>query len=231
MKNYPLLFLISASAFSQAQSHLPIDREASAVSLGISYADVSHDVVDYDGYVLGARFRVVQDFYVTAGWTSASTGVVGVAEYDLEVDLDVDMWSLGFEYEIPSGPGKFTLSLAYSDGALEGYVSDGTGLGALYTGDIIENSQIILGARYDLPVGDMVKLGFALTHFKNDFSFVNGLSSLGSIRDKSVTAPKIELSIQPTKMFSLSLAYSTEDILLGLPEADGAFTLGAKLHF
>lgn len=248
----PLLLASSAAAFAQVS---PLHSQASPnFAVGANYFDVrGGDYVDYNGYTLGLRAKVTKSISVVATYGDSSSDRVyregfyddGIVAYAAqgEAVVEVKRYSLGFESSQLIGPGLLTAGIAYADstskGKAWGSYTDFTGPAESFSvsSDLVDNTQIVLSLKYELEIAKGLNLGFGLTHFFNDFSYSNNdakvfFDTLGyTLNDDDVTAPSITLSYSPIKVLTLHMSYSTEDIALGLPDADGSFTVGVRLNF
>ena len=99
------------------------------------------------------------------------------------------------------------------------------------SGDVAKNSQVIAGIRYVHELGAGFSVGLGVRHSFNDLSLRNGLETVYRLNDDDTTAPSLSVTWAPAPSFSLEVAYSTEDALLGLADADGTVSLSAQFAF
>ncbi len=212
----PVLVLAAAASAQTA----PAAGTSSDFSLSADHFDVKADsALGYDGFVLGAKARVLGDFSIVASYADASSDstIINLAP----AEFNLTRYSIGVEGVRALGSGKLTYGVAYA--ATSSEVETG---GA--TQDYTENAQFVLGLRFDLEVGAGFQLGLGATHFVNDPE----LSSTGASFDMDdVTAPYLTVGYAITKAVSLQATYSTEDMVLGLPSADRCLLLGIRASF
>lgn len=235
----PTLTLSTLAAASAVAQSAGLQTQATPnFSVGVERFDVSSDTLDYDGFTIGAKGKVVGPVSLVASYSDASTDSISLdflSDLDpifagASLDLDVRRYSLGVESSHAVGSGFVAFGIAYADSTLKG-----SALGE--SADLIDNKQVILSVRYDLEVAKGLTLGFGLTHFINDLKFSNADASdfadfIGlTLEDDDVTAPVLSLSYSPAKAVTLHISYSTEDVALGIPDADGTLTFGVRANF
>jgi hypothetical protein len=222
----PLIALLVAAQSNAAYGSSKVDR----FSVGLTYADVSHDVLEYDGFTLDARVKVVDNFAFRLALTDARTGdlraTVNSTTYTF--GLDARRHAFGGELTVPFTNNSLTFSLDFAGATLEGTATDGINSAS---GELVDNTQVVLGVRYVHEFGAGMSLGLGVSHYINDLSLKNGLDAIYTVKDNSTTAPSIALAWAPTPGFSLQVAYSTEDTLLGIPDADGTVSVTLRVNF
>jgi len=223
-----LPLLVAASAVQAHASYRPAGAER--FSAGLTYADVSHDVIDFDGFTLDARFRVVDNFALTFSLTDASTGALtstkGPDTYTF--DVDARRFSVGAELKVPFATSFLGFTLDFAGTKLKGSASKDL---QSANGDVVDNTQVILGARYVHEFGSGISLSLGVSHAFNDITLKNGFETVYEIDNDPTTAPSLALAWAPTPSFSIQLAYSTADTLLGLPDANRTVSLTLRTNF
>ena len=229
--NSILPILVAASAVLHAQ---PPSQNAPAVdryTVNLDKYEVVRDGDDFDGVALGAKILVAENLRASIAYADASsdafdltTGVGGV-----NLELDASRLSLGLEYDLALKPGVVSFSLAYAQVTAE--ASGGA------TGDVFENNQVVLGARYEMALGHGFSLGLSAQHFLGDLKVEPGFSTLAARNaavaryDGSPTSVGLSLSYDLSRHLNFHLTYATEDSLLGLANADNTISFGVKARF
>lgn len=229
----PTLTLSTLAAASAVAQSAALQTQATPnFSVGVERFDVSSDTLDYDGFTFGAKGKVVGPVSLVASYSDASSDSISLDPVfpGESLDFDVRRYSLGVESSHAVGSGLVAFGIAYADSTLKG-----SAFGE--SADLIDNKQVVLSVRYDLEVAKGLTLGFGLTHFINDLKFSNADASdfadfIGlTLEDDDVTAPVLSLSYSPAKAVTLHISYSTEDVALGIPDADGTLTFGVRANF
>lgn len=212
-----LLTLAAASSFAQAA---PAAGTSSDFSLSADHFDVKADsALGYDGFVLGAKARVLGDFSIVASYADADSDSTVILLAPAQFKLK--RYSVGVEGSRALGSGNLTYGIAYA--ATSTKVETGGS-----TQDYTDNSQFVLGIRYELELGAGFRLALGAAHFLNDPE----LSASGASFDMDdVTAPYLTVGYAVTKAVSVRATYSTEDMVMGLPSADRCLMLGVHASF
>lgn len=222
----PLIALLAAGQAHAAYGSNLADR----MSFGLTYSDVSRDVIEYDGFTLDARFKVVDTFAFRVSLTEARTGdlnsTVGVTNYAFA--LDARRFSVGGELTVPFTTSFLAFGLDFCTTTLDGTASNGLNT---VSGELLDNTQVVVGARYVQEFGSTFSVGLGVSAYVNELSPRNGFQTVYSLDDDTTVAPSLTVAWSPVPSFTLQLAYSTEDTLLGIPDADGTVSLTARVNF
>ncbi len=214
--------LVAASAVSQAQTaQVKVDTTGDyAVSL--EKHEVVRDGDDFDGLSLGAKARLAKNWSATFSWASASSDAFVLNGTSLE--LEATRFAVGAEYDLAAGPGGVTLSLAYAQTSTESEIGS--------YGDAFDNTQFVVGARYEHALGNGLTGIIGVHHFINDFEGKGARAAdLDARYGDSTTSFGVTLAYQVVRNVSVHLTYSTEDALLGLANADNTISFGVKANF
>lgn len=225
-----LPLLVASAAISHAQSPAAKVSSADRYSVSLDKYEVVRDVDDFDGLALGAKARVADGLRVALGYANASSDAFDLTGVT-NVELEATRVSLGAEYEVPLAGGGLTFSLAYAQASAE---AEGD-----FAGDALENSQFVLGARYERELGAGFSVALAASHFVNDLEVESGFApsdapasaALLARYDDSPTSVGLTLAYSPTRLLSFHLTYATEDSLFGLGNADNTISFGVRASF
>lgn len=219
--------LVAAAAVSNAQTAQVQVKSSGNYSVSLDKHEVVRDGDDFDGISLGAKARLTDSLGATLSWADASSDTFSLA--GTNVEFEASRLSLGAEYGLSAGAGDVILSLAYARTTAESEV------GAL--GDAFENSQFVLGARYEQKLAAGFSFAVSASHFINDFEVESGFASapvraaLADRYEDSTTSLGVTLAYEVHRNVSVHLTYATEDALLGLANADNTISFGLKATF
>jgi len=215
--------LVAAASVSHAQTAQVQVSASGNTSVSLDKYEVVRDGDDFDGLALGARTSLGDNWSATFSWADASSDTFDVAP-GAGVELEATRFALGAEYDLDAGKGGVTLSLAYARTSAESEVG--------VIGDAFDNSQIVVGARYEQALGGGLTGIVGATHFIND---LEGKGAQAAAFDRrygdSTTSVGVTLAYEVHRNVSVHLTYATEDALLGLANADNTISFGVRASF
>jgi opacity protein-like surface antigen len=222
-----LLPLLVVAAAAQAQT-ATVKAPASNFSFTADKYEIARDVDDFDGMSYGIKAHVWDHVSLTLSYADVSSDPFELVS-GLNMNLAASRYSVGAEYDIHSGPGALTLSLAFAETAAR---AQG---GA--SGDAFKNQQFVIGARYAMALGEGFTATIAANKFISDFdpdkafSTATNRAALATRFDGSPFSVGLTLAYAPTDNVSIHLTYATEDSLLGLAGADNTLSFGVRATF
>ena len=225
MKSLLPLLLVAAAAHAQTPT---VKAQSGNFSLTADNYMIARDVDDFDGMAYGVKAHVWDHVSLTLSYADVSSDPFELIS-GLNMNLAARRFSLGAEYDIHTGPGALTLSLAFAETAGRAESS------AL--GDAFKNQQFIFGARYAMALGQGFTASLAATKFISDFDPQAGFATaparaaLAERFDGSPFSVGLTLAYAPTDNVSIHLTYATEDSLLGLAGADNTLSFGVRATF
>lgn len=223
----PLLPLLLVAAAAQAQTPV-VKAQAGNFSLTADNYMIARDGDDLDGMSYGVKAHVADNVRMTLSYADATSDSFELVP-GLNMDLAARHFSVGAEYDIHTGPGALTLSLAFAEtaGRAEGGAS----------GDVFKNQQFVLGARYAMALGQGFTASLAATKFISDFDPQAGFATaparaaLSQRYDGSPVSVGLTLAYAPVEYVIFHVTYATEDSLLGLADADNTLSFGVRAVF
>jgi predicted porin len=225
MKSLLPLLLVAAAAQAQTAT---VKAPAGNFSITADKYEIVRDVDDFDGMSYGIKAHVWDHVSLTLSYADVSSDPFELIS-GLNMNLAARRFSLGAEYDIHSGPGALTLSLAFAETAAS---AQG---GA--SGDTFKNQQFVFGARYAMSLGEGFTATLAANKFISDFdpqaNFATAPARAALVErfDGSPFSVGLTLAYAPTDNVSIHLTYATEDSLLGLAGADNTISFGVRATF
>jgi hypothetical protein len=225
MKSLLPLLLVAAAAQAQTST---VKAQAGNFSLTADNYMIARDGDDLDGMSYGVKAHVWDHVSLTLSYADVSSDPFELIS-GLNMDLAARHFSVGAEYDIHTGPGALTLSLAFAEtaGRAEGGAS----------GDVFKNQQFVLGARYAMALGQGFTASLAATKFFSDFDPQAGFATaparaaLSQRYDGSPVSVGLTLAYAPVENVIFHVTYATEDSLLGLADADNTLSFGVRAVF
>lgn len=215
--------LVAAAAVSQAQTAQVQVKSSGNYAFSVDKHEVVRGGDDFDGLSLGAKARLTDSLSVSLAFADAWSDAFLIAPL-ATVEIEATRLSLGAEYELATGAGRTVLSLAYASTDAESEVG--------VVGDAFENSQFVLGARYEQALGGGFTASVGVIHFLNDFEGKGPQAAAYEARyEDSTTSLGVTLAYELHRNVSVHISYATEDALLGLANADNTISFGVKASF
>lgn len=206
----PTLAILTLAAAAGAQT-VPVKRATTSdlFSVGVTYAatgNVGNSGDDVGGLILDARVSVTNGVFLIASYTDASSFTDPILD-----TANPSAYGIGFGTKFAAGNGSLELSYSFHHLNLDFTPTPP----ATDTTD-----QHWIKAAYTLELGNGLSVSLGLTEILNS---ENGIDN--------VTAPELSVGYKFGQGFSAQLSFSTEDTLLGLPDADNTVSVGARYGF
>ena len=225
MKSLLPLLLVAAAAHAQTPA---VKAQSGNFSLTADNYMIARDVDDFDGMAYGVKAHVWDHVSLTLSYADVSSDPFELIS-GLNMNLAARRFSLGAEYDIHTGPGALTLSLAFAETAGRAESS------AL--GDAFRNQQFVFGASYSRDLGQGFTATLAANKFISDFdpdpafSTSTNRAALADRFDGSPFSVGLTLAYTPVEYVTIHLTYATEDSVLGLGRADNTLSFGIRANF